>query len=73
VRSTRLGLGVSRRLFSRLTGFSDRAIASWESGRELSGPSRQRVLEMRRLKEALTEVMAAQYVARWMEKSNPAF
>ena len=31
-------LGVSRKLFSRLTGFSERAIADWEGGKAVSEP-----------------------------------
>jgi DNA-binding transcriptional regulator YiaG len=73
VRSTRLGLGLSRRSFSRMTGFSERAIADWEAGKALGGASRQRVLEMRRLKDALAEVIDPRQLGRWLEQPNPAF
>ena len=69
----RADLGVSRRLFARLTGYSERAIASWEAGRELSEPSRQRMLETRRLEKALARAMKPSAVGRWLEEPNRAF
>jgi hypothetical protein len=73
VADVRDALGVSRRLFARLTGYSERAIASWEGGRELAGPSRQRMLETRRLDRALARVMKAARIADWLEEPNRAF
>lgn len=69
----RADLGVSRRLFARLTGYSERAIASWESGRELSEASRQRMLETRRLEKALVRAMKPSAVGHWLEEPNRAF
>src|SRR5262249_4829639 len=69
----RADLGVSRRLFARLTGYSERAIASWEAGRELSEASRQRMLETRRLEKALARAMKPSAVGRWLEEPNRAF
>lgn len=66
-------LGVSRRLFARLTGYSERAIAAWEAGRELSEASRQRMLETRRLEKALARVMKPSAIAGWLEEPNRAF
>ena len=73
VGEVRADLGVSRRLFARLTGYSERAIASWEAGRALSEASRQRMLEMRRLEKALARAMKPAAVARWLEEPNRAF
>lgn len=73
LRQTREELGVTRRIFSRLTGFSERAISSWESGREPGRQSRQRILELRRLERGLTRVMDPGAVAPWLERPNPAF
>lgn len=69
----RADLGVSRRLFARLTGYSERAIASWEAGRDLSEASRQRMLETRRLEKALARAMKASAIGRWLEEPNRAF
>lgn len=72
-RETRQGLGVTRKVFSRLTGFSERSIASWESGRSPGPQSRQRLLEMRRLQVALARIMAPEAIAGWLAAPNPAF
>jgi DNA-binding transcriptional regulator YiaG len=69
----RSALGVSRRLFARLTGYSERAIAAWEAGRELAEASRQRMLETRRLERALARVIEPSRIAAWLEEPNRAF
>lgn len=73
LRKTREELGVTRRIFSRLTGFSERAIASWESGRKPGRQSRLRILELRRLERGLSRVMDPESIAPWLETPNPAF
>jgi len=73
VRQTRHSLGVSRRVFSRLTGYSERSIAAWESGRSLSPKSRQRILEIQRLQKALANVIEADSIREWLDTPNPAF
>src|SRR4051794_22833501 len=67
VAEVRAGLGVTRELFARLTGFSVRAIAGWEAGRPVSEAGRRRVLEMRRLHELLAGGMRPEFIARWLE------
>jgi transcriptional regulator with XRE-family HTH domain len=69
----RAALGVSRRFFARLTGYSERAIAGWESGRELSEASRQRMLETRRLERALGRVVEPSRIGPWLAEPNRAF
>ena len=69
----RSGFGISRRLLGRLTGYSERAIAGWEAGRRLSEPSRQRMLEMRRLQRALGRIIEAPGLSAWLERPNEAF
>ncbi len=73
VKNIRENFGVSRKVFARLTSFSERAIAGWESGQKLSPQSRQRMAEMQRLQEALAEVIDPNYVSSWLEAPNPAF
>jgi hypothetical protein len=46
-----------RKVFSRLTGFSERAIAGWESGKRITEPGLRRVKEVERLQERLAEVV----------------
>lgn len=69
----RESLGLSRKLFSRLVGYSERAVADWESGRRTSDSTRQRLTEIRRLQTALARVMRAEYVGQWLQEPNPAF
>lgn len=69
----RQDLKLNRRLFSRLTGYSERAIADWEAGKELSAPSRQRLMEIHRLQVALARVMKPEFVGAWLQSPNPAF
>ena len=71
--SLRRALGLSRRDFSRLTGFSERAIAGWESGERPSAQSRQRLLEIQQLQMALAEVMEPGSIGPWLRQPNSAF
>lgn len=73
VRQVRDSLGVSRKVFSRLTGYSERSIAAWESGKSLSAHSRQRILEIWRLQEALASVLEEDSIGGWLATPNPAF
>jgi DNA-binding transcriptional regulator YiaG len=66
-------LGVSQPELARLTGFSVRAIAGWESGKRLSEAARQKVAETERLRQALAEIIPTETVGDWMRIPNPAF
>jgi len=67
VSDVRAGLGVTRELFARLTGFSVRAITGWEAGRPISEPGLRRVKEMERLRRALAEGMREEFIPQWLE------
>jgi DNA-binding transcriptional regulator YiaG len=73
VEDIRKSLGMNRQAFSRLTQFSERAIAKWEAGQPLSAPSRQRMLELNRLQQALSGVMKEEFVGPWLQAPNEAF
>lgn len=73
VRQLREQFAVNRKVFSRLLGYSDRAIAKWESGEPLAGPSLQRVTEIQRLQEGLSRIMKSEFVGRWLQSPNDAF
>lgn len=73
VAEIRAAFGVTQPVFSRMTGFSVRAVAAWERGRALSDAARQRMVEMQRLYEGLAGVMNAAYIATWIESPAPAF
>lgn len=72
VAALRQSLGLTRKLFSRLTGYSERAIAEWESGKEQSDSSRQRLTEIHRLRQSLLEVIPAEQVGAWLLEPNDA-
>jgi DNA-binding transcriptional regulator YiaG len=73
VRDIRTSFGLPRNVFSRLSHFSERAIADWETGQALSGQSRQRMIELKRLQEALATVVKSDYVGQWLQAPNKAF
>lgn len=72
VRALRERFGVSRKIFSRVVGFSERAIADWESEKPLSEACLQRMREMARLQEALAGVMREDFVGAWLNAPNDA-
>ncbi len=67
VAGVRSGLGVTRELFARMTGFSVRAISGWEAGRPISEAGLRRVKEMERLHDALAEGLRPEFIPRWLE------
>jgi DNA-binding transcriptional regulator YiaG len=73
VRQLREQFGLNRKLFSRLVGYSERAVAKWEAGEAPAGPSKQRLTEIQRLQQALGRIMKASYVGPWLQASNEAF
>lgn len=66
-------LGLTRSDFARMTGYSERSIASWESGREPSARGLQRLNEVDRLRDALGEIMKPDHIAAWLQTPNDAF
>jgi DNA-binding transcriptional regulator YiaG len=72
-RSIREGFGLSRKLFARMSGFSERAIADWESGKRQKELVRQRLAEMRRLLNGMASVMHADFIPEWLVRPNQAF
>ena len=70
VAAVRGRLGLSRKLFSRLAGFSERAIADWESGKPVSEPGLRRIKELDRFRERLSEVVAEDAIPAWLDSPN---
>ena len=66
VASLRASLGLTRKLFSRLTGYSERAIAEWETGKEQSDSSQQRLTEIHRLRQALVDFIPPDNIGSWL-------
>jgi transcriptional regulator with XRE-family HTH domain len=73
VGTVRVQLGLSRKLFSRLAGFSERAIADWEGGKPVSEPGLRRIRELDRFRDRLSEVVAAEAIPVWLDTPNEAF
>src|SRR3954467_8865423 len=73
VAKVRKKLGGSRKVFSRLTGYSERAIANWESGDQPDEPGLRRVRETERFQARLAEVVRPEAIPRWLETPNDAF
>ena len=69
----RAKLGLPRKIFSRLTGFSERVIAGWESGKVMSQPGQRRIEEIDRLSDVLTRVIKAESIPKWLDTPNKAF
>jgi hypothetical protein len=65
--------GLSRKMFSRLAGFSERAIADWEGGKPVSEPGLRRIKELDRFRDRLSEVVAADAIPGWLDAPNEAF
>jgi DNA-binding transcriptional regulator YiaG len=73
VADVRRRLGLSRKIFSRLTGFSERAIANWEKGGQPDEPCLRRIRETERFQARLAEVVAPDAIAEWLDTPNEAF
>lgn len=73
VRTLRGKFKMNRKLFSRLTGFSERAVADWENDKPPCGPSRQRLAELQRLQQALARIIKPDFVGEWLQSPNQAF
>lgn len=70
----RKGFGLTRADFRRLSGFSERALANWESGKQTpDAPTARRLVELNRLRLALSRVMDAAELPDWLNEPNPAF
>jgi DNA-binding transcriptional regulator YiaG len=73
VEEVRRKLGLTRKVFSRLTGYSERAIASWEAGRKPDEPGLRRIRETERFQTKLAEVVRPEEIPHWLDTPNDAF
>lgn len=73
VEEVRRNLGLTRKLFSRLTGYSERAIASWEAGARPDEPGLRRIRETERFQAKLAEVVRPEEIPHWLDTPNEAF
>lgn len=73
VADVRRMIGFSQPEFGRLTSYSTRAVADWESGKPMDARARRRIIEIERLLKALGELMPADQVGHWLRQRNEAF
>src|SRR5262249_42079512 len=73
VEAVRQKLGLTRKVFSRLTGYSERAIANWESGGAPDEPGLRRIRETERFQAKLAEVVRPEEIPHWLDTPNDAF
>jgi DNA-binding transcriptional regulator YiaG len=59
--------------FTRLSGFSARAVALWAAGAEPAAAARKTLVELGRLFEGLEHVMTPDSIGRWLTAPNNAF
>ena len=65
--------GVTQEMFTRLTGFSPRAVAHWAQGRKPSASTERRLRELDRIFEALGKIVHKQAIGPWLRRPNSAF
>jgi|SRR5579863_1777999 len=66
-------LQLSQAVFARLLPVSVRSLASLEGGSAPTDGVARRLIELRRLTNALTEVMKKESLGKWLETPNEAF
>jgi hypothetical protein len=79
---TRLGLDIKafchayalpQQTFTRLTGFSPRAVSGWANGQPRNPATQRRLAETQRLFAALARLVQPAAIGAWLEAPNPAF
>ncbi len=64
---------VTQDTFSRLSGFSPRAVAHWVEGRKPSQSTGRRLSEVKRIFAALARLVSPERIGPWLKEPNPAF
>jgi hypothetical protein len=59
--------------FTRLTGFSARAVANWVQGRNPSESTGRRLTELKRIFGVLEKLVSRETIGPWLKAPNPAF
>ena len=73
VRNLRQDFGLTRKSLARMTGLSERTLASWETGGKLNDTGQRAIIALERFLRALTELVRKDAIAGWLEKPNEAF
>jgi DNA-binding transcriptional regulator YiaG len=64
---------VTHQTFTRLTGFSPRAVANWVKGQIPSSSTKRRLNELKRLFTAMENLVSEEAIGPWLKEPNPAF
>ena len=72
VRELRRRYGMTRPLFARLVGVSERSLAKFEKEEAVNESVRRQVTALTRLQAALTRVVKPEAIGEWFDKPNPA-
>jgi hypothetical protein len=62
--------GVTRKVFARLSGYSERSLAQWEAGERLTPPARRTMNELLRLHQRLARLIDPKLIGSWLERPN---
>lgn len=65
--------GLTRKTLSRMTGLSERTLATWEAGGSLNDAGQRALVSVERLLRALAEVIRREAIAGWLEEPNEGF
>jgi hypothetical protein len=65
--------GISRKTLPRLTGLSERSLATWEGGGKLNESGRRALTLAERLLRELAGVIRKEAIAGWLETPNEGF
>jgi len=69
----RIDFGISRTVLVRLTGLSERTLATWENGGAVGEPARRALLGIERLLKELGKVIRKRAIPEWLDTPNPGF
>lgn len=59
--------------FTRITGFSPRAVSGWVNGQRRNASTERQLAETQRLFAALARLVKPAAIGSWLETPNPAF
>jgi hypothetical protein len=65
--------GVDKDAFSRMTGFSSRAVVNCSSGKPPGRSTQKKITELTRLFDALCDLVVPKAIGPWLKTSNSAF
>ncbi|QEH32258.1 helix-turn-helix protein [Aquisphaera giovannonii] len=66
IAKARKRLGLTQRLFARMIGATDRAVASWERGAAVSPMASKQIAELERLAGELEGSMKPEFIPTWL-------